>query len=124
MTSRPRRAACASTYSRAAASWVEARGMAASASKCFHTGLGSNSASAGIMTSSVAFECNAMVQRRRTPGEVWAGLQVRGSGDGDQEAGEAGPSDRHGGTEDLFLFVLLCASVSLGWRITFVGTPA
>src|SRR5664280_3917430 len=35
------------------------------------------------------------------------------SGDGDQEAGEAGPSDSHGGTEDLFLFVLLCASVSL-----------
>ena len=32
---------------------------------------------------------------------------------GDQEAGEAGPSDRHGGTEDLFLFVLLCASVPL-----------
>src|ERR1035437_9790034 len=57
MTSRPRRAACASTYSRAAASLVEARGMAASASKCFQTDLGSNFASAGIMTSSVAFEC-------------------------------------------------------------------
>src|ERR1035441_3966388 len=115
MASRPRRAACASTYSRAAASLVEARGIAASASKCFQTGLGSNSASAGIMTSSVAFECNAMVQGRGKSGEVGAmgpyGAESKWRWR--PGAGEAGPSDRHGGTEDLFLFVLLCASVSL-----------
>src|SRR5271169_2019006 len=44
--------------------------MAASALKCFQTGLGSNSASAGTMTSSVGFECNVMVQRGRESGEA------------------------------------------------------
>src|ERR1035441_4689802 len=61
--SRRRRPARASTYSRAAASFSEARGMAARAAKCFQTALGSRWSRVDIIGIMIAHWRGGMVPR-------------------------------------------------------------